>query len=926
MTGPASAFVGRDGDLASLRERLADAQLVTVLGPGGVGKSRLAHHLADVHSELWPGGVLRVDLSEARGGHDVLVAVAEAAGLTVPPSKALHTLGLDLGDRAPSLLLLDNADRCVDGVAWALQTWLGQAPDMAFLVTSRRPLALAHERRHTLDPLSEADAVALFEARVRAAGVDLAEGEQQAARELVRRLDGIPLAVELAAGRASAFTPTELLHRLDERFRLLRTRRRDVAERHMTLRRTIDWSWELLTPWEQDALAQCAVFRGGFSMDAAEAVLVLDDPDAWVPDAIQSLADQALVRGRPSPGFPGEMRFSLYASVREYLLSRSDLAESLAAATHRHAVWALGHAERWAADAERAGLSSVGLRRLALERDNVLAVYRQATPDRPEVALRALLALNILMHWSGSTQVQLDRLTRVLGDAEGLPPELVERGRVARSLAALWCGRVAEARAELEGVLERAQGGDGPAGSRAALVARSLLVLSQASYYADDVEEAANCARQALAIGEESGDVSMQAHAHARLAMALSVQEPRSAHQHYLAAVKLERSQGNRIGASFGVARLAQSATEPSLVIDTLGQWLSVVRDIGSAVGEGALLGDLAESHARMGQLDTAADLVRQAIASSERAGNRAGLVRHLSRLGWIEQARGDTASAQVAYSRARRKARAEGASVQEAIVLANEGSLLHELGAVSAALDKYAEAVAATAGRDLRWLDGVVALRRAMALADGGEIPAARATLASAEERLSTADEHRAVGLGALFVSLAEARRRTDTRGTAEVQAEADALLAAHRREREWAFRTENGPLDEVGLAHRLLTRAVRATEAMAGTDQAELRVTPDGSAFQFRGAEADLSRRKALRLILRALAERRDTAPGEVIALHDLVDSGWPGERTLPDAGANRVYSAVRDLRKLGLRDVLTRADDGYRLDPKVSFAWDG
>ncbi len=916
-------FVGRRTELVALRESLTASTLVTLVGPGGVGKSRLAHHLAGVSASLWPGGTVAVDLSETGREQEVVVAVAEAAGHPLSRHKPAEQLGLDLRDRAPTLLILDNADRCVAAIATLTHTWRRQAPDLTVLVTSRRPLAVAGERRITLEPLSEEDAVALFRARAQAMGATVPAGEDQVLRELVRRLDGLPLAIELAAGRAAAFTPTSLLDRLDQRFQLLRTRRRDVAERHTTLRRTIDWSWELLEPWEQHTLAQCAVFQGGFSMEAAEAVVELDDEDAWVPDAIQSLVDQALLRTSPAPGFPDELRFTLYMGVREYVRARADTSDLRSAATRRHEAWTLGHAERWAADAERSGLSSTGLRRLALERDNVLTVYRRAVASRPAVALRALLAVDILMHWTGATPVQLERLERVLGQATELPPELVERARVARSLAALWCGDIAKARAELEGVLARVRSTDTASSSpQILLVARALLVLSQASYYADDLDDALDAAQQALALGEATESLGIQATAHARLAMALSVREPKAAHGHYMASVRLERRQGSRFGAAFGATQLAQSATEPSLAIDTLGEWLTVVRDIGAAVGEGTLLGDLAESHARMGQLETASELAQQAIDASERARNQPALVRHLGRLGWIHQARGDAVAAREAYRRARRIATTEDMPVQAALLLGNEGSLLHEGGQLQAALRHYTQAEEAIADRDLPWLRGVLRLRRALALAESGDTAGSTAALEEARARLSGEEDQRALEIADAFLALTNPH--TSSTELRALKMRADATRDAHERARQWAFRTDAAPLDEVGLAHRLLS-AAHARRAEARPEEvARLRVAPDGSWFHFADAEADLTRRRAMRRILHALAVHRDTAPGDVIPLFDLVDAGWPGERTLPEAGANRVYSAVRDLRKLGLRSVLVRADDGYRLDPRVPFAW--
>ncbi|MFJ4890806.1 ATP-binding protein [Streptomyces sp. NPDC088788] len=334
------AFVGRSAELARLAELLETVRLVTVTGVGGVGKSRFAVHAA-ANAER-PGAVHRVDLSAVHDPGLVEYAVLEALGLTdhtaKPPRQVL--LG-HLADRR-LLLVLDGFEHLVEVTASLVAELLRRAPELQVLAVGRRPLDLAGERVFPLAPLAEAEAAELFvdRAAARVPGFTLDEGNQADVRELCRRLDGIPLAVELAAGRLSALSPGQLLARLEDRFRLLTGGGRDALPRHQTLRTAIGWSHELCTPEERLLWSRLSVFAGRFDLEAAEYVCSGDglhaDDVLDVLDAL--LAQSVLSREETAAGVRYRMLDTVRAYGAEWLEATGD-AERL---RRRHRDWYMG--------------------------------------------------------------------------------------------------------------------------------------------------------------------------------------------------------------------------------------------------------------------------------------------------------------------------------------------------------------------------------------------------------------------------------------------------------------------------------------------------------------------------------------------------------------------------------------------------------
>lgn len=312
----ASPLIGRDRDVAALAETIRTSRVTSIVGAGGLGKTRLAHlmgrlaeqpvvHFVELAGVTSPDGVA-VEVGDVLG-----VRESVAGRLTSAAARRTDLVGriVDQVGTAPALLILDNCEHLVEAVADLVQVVVTRTPALRVLTTTRAPLGLAAERVYQLPQLGPADAAELFAERATAArpGARLDPAE---VRELVERLDGLPLAVELAAAKVRVMSVAEISRRLENRFALLRGGSRDAPERHQTLLAVIDWSWNLLDESERTALRRLSVFRDGFSLGGAEAVI---DGDAL--QSLSSLVDQSLVTVVEGPG---GLRYRLLETVREF--------------------------------------------------------------------------------------------------------------------------------------------------------------------------------------------------------------------------------------------------------------------------------------------------------------------------------------------------------------------------------------------------------------------------------------------------------------------------------------------------------------------------------------------------------------------------------------------------------------------------------
>jgi predicted ATPase len=336
---PASEFIGRTEDVKSVVEALGSSGVVTLAGAGGSGKTRLAIEAASLLADDFSDGAWFVDLAPVAEGDAAVHAAASVLGARAQEGLSMVDAIADWARHRRLLVVLDNCEHVLDAIA-ALVAHLGQAaPAMRILATSREPLGVPGEHVYVVPPLDvDTDAVALFCDRARSANSAIVFDEQalETITQVCRRLDGLPLAIELAAGRSRSLTPADLLAHLDDRFRLLRGGGRGLA-RHQTIRATVSWSYQLLTPEEQLLFDRLSVFAGSFDLAAAEAVaaddaLVVDD----VIDLLGTLVDKSMVVAAAASGGPG--RYRLLETLRQYGQEQLAARGELTAARDRHLV------------------------------------------------------------------------------------------------------------------------------------------------------------------------------------------------------------------------------------------------------------------------------------------------------------------------------------------------------------------------------------------------------------------------------------------------------------------------------------------------------------------------------------------------------------------------------------------------------------
>ncbi|MFE9672972.1 BTAD domain-containing putative transcriptional regulator [Streptomyces sp. NPDC006259] len=402
-----TSFVGREGDIEAINADLGAARLVTLLGPGGAGKTRLSQEAAETVRDAARDGVWLVELAPVADPDAVPQAVLTAVGAreTVLYGAGAEELRVAVAERHDDpverlvehcarrrmVIVLDNCEHVVESAARLVEDLLKRCPDLTVLATSREPLGVPGELLRPVEPLPEPAALRLFAERGAAARPGFrVDDDPEACAEICRRLDGLPLAIELAAARLRMLTPRQIADRLDDRFRLLTSGSRTVLPRQQTLRAVVDWSWDLLGEDEREVLRQLSVFARGCDLAAAEAVC---GPAAL--DALGSLVDKSLVVAAPTPD--GAMRYRLLETVAEYAAARLDESGARRRAERAHLTY-YRELARTTEPSLRGRGQRAAIDRFQLEYENLRTALRRAVAERDEQEALCL-ALSLITYW-----------------------------------------------------------------------------------------------------------------------------------------------------------------------------------------------------------------------------------------------------------------------------------------------------------------------------------------------------------------------------------------------------------------------------------------------------------------------------------------------------------------------------------------------
>jgi predicted ATPase/Tfp pilus assembly protein PilF len=636
---PPNPLLGRERDVAEVRARLQEpgVRLLTLTGPGGVGKTRLALAAAQTALGLLPAGVWLVPLASVADPARLPSTVATALALHEEPGRPLlATLTDHLRDKH-LLLVLDNCEHLLDACADLVGALLGACPQLRQLATSRERLQVNGESVYGVLPLSFPDphrpppvdlldgyeAVGLFVARARAQRPEFAltAHNARAVARVCARLDGLPLAIELAAARVNSLSVEAIAARLDERFRLLTGGPRDMAERQRTLRATMDWSWDLLEEEERALLRQLSVFAGGWTLQAAQAVGAGDDPDrGWaVLDLLEDLATKSLV-GLDASG--DEARYGLLETVRAYAAERlSDTGEGVAA-RDRHLDWCLALAEE-AAPYLRGLEQASWMQRLEREHENLCAAlaWAQQSGDG-ERMLRLAVALSWFWLMRGYLSEGLGWLEDALAAAGTAPAALRAAALNGAGNLLVERGEYGQAGARYEASLElRRELGDkrgiassltnlGVATDRQGAYGRAVALLEEALALARELGEAVLIARTLGNLGTVLGHLGQDAHEAAR----------------YEEALALFRALGDEHGIAvaldnLGLGSFRQGQYERAKALHA--EALALFRLLGDQHGVAGTLINLGAVAEGQGELARAADLCAESLRLSRNIGAR---------------------------------------------------------------------------------------------------------------------------------------------------------------------------------------------------------------------------------------------------------------------------------------------------------------
>jgi len=631
---PLSSFIGRLGEIAAARRLLTTARLLTLTGPGGVGKTRLAIEVAGAVTDDFPDGVSWVDLTPLTDPELVPATIAQALGVRElaenSPMAALRAALRDL----QLLLILDNFEHVLPAAPLVLEL-LSSCPRMRMLVTSRAGLRLRGEQLFPVPPLSVPDSVgpADVETLVRSEAVNLLVKRAQEARPsfvlapdnaaavgaICRRLDGLPLALELAAARLHLLPPETLLSRLDQRLQPLSGTARDLPARHRTLRATMDWSYELLDDPERRLFCRLAVFSGGFGLAAAEAVFPAAEAAGLdVVDLLSGLVSQSLVRVDEQAGEP---RYRLLETIRQYAQERLAEIDEADSTRTAHLEWCVLLAER-AQPLLGGPEQAAWIARLGREHENVRSALRWGL-DRglAEPVLR--LGAAFWRFWWTRAYFQEGRrwLEELLALDAPVAPAVQAGLLEGAGFMAYFLGNLAEAeRCMQDALVVRRAEGDPQS------IARTLGWQSLAVAAGGDLPRATRLAQEGAALARQSGDTRTLAQALVRFGTHVTLAGDA---QHGAPLLEEGVSLAQQAGDLFTVAaglntlglaeRLRGDLTTAGLVLE---EDLRLVNEVGYGITAAEVRYQFADVLWRQGQIERAGTLCQEGLRLAHAAGD----------------------------------------------------------------------------------------------------------------------------------------------------------------------------------------------------------------------------------------------------------------------------------------------------------------
>jgi predicted ATPase len=644
-----TGFVGREKEAAAAKELLLrqDVRLVTVTGPGGIGKTRLAVEVANGLIEQFPGGIHFVPLSPLSDPGLIASAIIQTLGIWEAGGQSpLEILKKNLQDSfsAPMLFLLDNFEHLVRGSA-VVSELLTMGPNLKILVTSRAALHVYGEREFPVPPLALPDslsapsveilsscpAVALFVQRAVAAKPDfeLNRENANAVTEICARLDGLPLAIELAAARVKVLSPSSLLTRLESRLQVLTGGARDLPQRQQTLRAAMDWSFDLLSGAEQKLFRRLSVFVGGCTLESAEAVCdTKGDLDLDVLDGMASMVDKSLLQQTEQAN--GESRFAMLETIREYASEKLEASGEKSLTKRAHAAYCLVLAEEDAT--EQGGVKGAErLESFALEHDNIRAALDWLTETGDaEWGLRlgaALFRFWETREYLAEGRDSLGKLLKLAGATA--PTKARERALFAAGVLAIAQGDYAAGSSLMRESLDIArQLGDGQG------VAVSLNALAVIARDRGDVSMAHSLFEESLVQWRELGDLKAVARSLSNLASVVKLQANYSlASSLYGECLSIFRGLGDSTGVAWSLnyqGDVARDRGDSAAARTLYEQSLAIFRELGDRWGIAGILADLGSLAREQRDYPRAHSLYRESIIIFEELDHKRGMARLL--------------------------------------------------------------------------------------------------------------------------------------------------------------------------------------------------------------------------------------------------------------------------------------------------------